>query len=803
MFRSSVTTALMLAFGVGVVGAQSYRSGSADASPAQLQAFGVSIALLGDQAFVGEPSSSKAPGGVVHLYRRTAAGWRSAGSSLTVDGLEAGAAFGLSLAADGNTLLVGMRNGTDSLRGGVRVFTRGSNGSWTDAGALGDTPVAGSLFGAAVALSGDWALVGAPNERPAGAVHVFHRSGGSWMAAGTLPAADLATGDRFGSAISLSGDEVAVSATGHDAQKGMVYLFRRGADGSWTQEAAVAGRRVPANAQLGMALLLQGDQLWAGAPNANGFTGMVVGFTRGSPDAGWAEGATLTPFEAGPNRFGLSLAMVGKELWIGAPFSDGREGRIYRAAMTDDGALTGMTKFASDSLTSGSGFGSNLVVKGATAMVGMPSDGGGAGTVIFLDRSAQGNWAMRSYIFPKPDEYAAVTGGEERCGSDGTVSAFGCSNTSLLSFLPISAIGGHRGTHLNDNWGWTDPTTGREYALVGRTDGTSFVDVTDPTEPRYLGDLPMTKGANPAAWRDIKVYKNHAFIVSDGAGPHGMQVFDLARLRNVKTPQTFTEDAHYDKIGSAHNIVMDDETGYAYAVGVSSGGETCGGGLHMIDMRQPEHPTFAGCFSDPKTGRAGTGYSHDAQCVVYHGPDTQYQGHEICIGANETAISIADVTDKQAPVAISRASYPDVGYTHQGWLTDDHKYFYLDDELDEQGGKGLAAQGTRTLVWDLSDLDDPILVKEHVGVEKSIDHNLYIKGNRVYQANYTSGLRILDISDPVNPREVGYLDTYPKDNSVGFAGAWSNYPFFKSGTIIVTGIGEGLFLVRDRTQAVP
>ncbi len=780
MFRSTVTTAVLLALGAGAAGAQTYRAGPGDDSPARLQQFGASIALLGDQAFIGEPTTGKAPGGAVHVYRRTAAGWRATGSSLTVAGLENGAQFGQSLAADGSTLLVGMRNTTDSLRGGVRVFTRASDGSWSDAGALGATPKSGSLFGAALALSGDWALVGAPNEQPSGAVHVYRRSGGSWADQGTLPAADLAVGDRFGSAISLSGDRVAVSAPGHDAQKGMVYIFGRGADGSWTQEAAVAGRRVPANGQMGMSVLLAGDKLWAGAPNANGFSGMVVGFERGTGDAGWAETTTLTPFEAAPNRFGLSLAMVGSDLWVGAPYSDGREGRIYRAALTGDGAITGMTKFATDSLTQGSQFGASLEVKGGTAMVGMPADGGGGGTVIFLDRSAQGNWVMRSLIYPAPDEFASVTGGEVRCSGDKTASAFGCSNTSLLSFLPISAIGGRRSTHLNDNWGWTDPTTGREYALVGRTDGTSFVDVSDPTKPRYLGDLPLTKGAHPAAWRDIKTYKNHAFIVSDGAGAHGMQVFDLTRLRNVKAPQTFTEDAHYDKIGSAHNIVIDEETGFAYAVGVNSGGETCGGGLHMINMQNPEQPNFAGCFSDPATGRAGTGYSHDAQCVIYHGPDTQYQGHEICIGANETAISIADVTDKKAPVAISRASYPDVGYTHQGWLTDDHKYFYLDDELDEQGGKGLAAQGTRTLVWDLSDLDDPVLLKEYVGVSKSIDHNLYIKGNRVYQANYTSGLRILDISDPANPREVGYFDTYPKDDSVGFAGAWSNYPYFKS-----------------------
>jgi choice-of-anchor B domain-containing protein len=789
-----------IALGAAPLSAQTWLD--ANASPAELAQFGFTVALAGDAAFIGEPTSTAHPGGLVHVYRRGPTGWRSA-STITRDSAAAGTLFGTALAASGNTLLVGMRNVPDSARGGVRVYTRAANGSWTDAGALGGVPAARSGFGWSVAIEGDWAFVGAPTTQPGGAVHVFRRSGTSWTAAGTLPAADIAAGDRFGAALAVDGERVAVAAPGRDSQKGMIYVFRRGADGSFTQEGAVAGRRIPANGQLGAALLLSGDQLWAGAPNANGFIGMVVGFSRNAEGA-WVEGATLSPFETSPNRFGAALAMVGNELWIGAPFSDAREGRIYRAARTASGGLTGMTKMGHDSLTPGSQFGAGLAVMGSTAAVAMPADAGNQGTVIFLDRNTAGTWVSRSIVFPATAEFASVTGRPEaRCDAAGKAGEFGCSNTSLLSFLPISQIGGRRGTNLNDNWGWTDSTSGKEYAIVGRTDGTSFVDISNPSRPVYLGDLPKTEGSPSAAWRDMKVYKNHVFIVADASGDHGMQVFDLTRLRTIRTPQRFTPDAHYTRIGSAHNIVLNEESGFAYAVGTSSGGETCGGGLHMIDVRDPKNPTFAGCFSDPRTGNAGTGYSHDAQCVIYRGPDATYRGKEICVGSNETAISIADVTDKANPVAISRASYPDVAYAHQGWFSDDHRYFYLDDEGDESSGRGEAAKGTRTLVFDLADLDDPIMAKEYVGTTKAIDHNLYVKGNRVYQANYTSGLRILDISDPVNPREVGYFDTYPTNDATAFNGAWSTYPYFKSGAIVVTGIGEGLFLVRDRTQAVP
>ena len=381
--------------------------------------------------------------------------------------------------------------------------------------------------------------------------------------------------------------------------------------------------------------------------------------------------------------------------------------------------------------------------------------------------------------------------------TDGRASHFGCGNVDLLSFVPISDLGGAPGARLNDVWGWTDEETGKEYALVGRSNGTSFVDITDPALPVTLGDLPLNDGANPSTWRDIKVYNEHAFIVADGAGPHGMQVFDLRQLRDVgDPPAAFEALTTYTGVGSAHNIVINEDTGYAFIVGAGGSGESCGGGLHMVNIHDPANPVFEGCFADEETGRRGTGYSHDAQCVIYHGPDTDHSGKEICFNSNETALSIADVTDKANPVALSNASYPNVAYAHQGWLTDDHAFFYMNDELDELGGE---IEGTRTLMWDVADLDDPQYVGAYFSGNPSSDHNLYIKGNLMYQSNYASGLRIVDISDLHNPVEVGFFDTISViPDAPGFSGSWSNYPYFESGTVIVTSGSEGLFLVKKR-----
>ncbi len=231
----------------------------------------------------------------------------------------------------------------------------------------------------------------------------------------------------------------------------------------------------------------------------------------------------------------------------------------------------------------------------------------GVGNLYGLE-SAVGEWAAIESLIDEGGGMEGILGSPEDCSDVGTVGGFDCSEVDLVSFLPVKALGGARGIMVNDIWGWTDPETGIEYALVGRMDAMTFVSLQDPANPLYLGELPLTEGATANMWRDVKVYADHAFIVADGARPHGVQIFDLRQLRDVENPPvTFGETAHYDGIFSAHNIVMNEGSGFAYVVGASMGGETCGGGLHMIDVRDPTNPTFAGCFSDPATGNTGTG----------------------------------------------------------------------------------------------------------------------------------------------------------------------------------------------------
>lgn len=369
---------------------------------------------------------------------------------------------------------------------------------------------------------------------------------------------------------------------------------------------------------------------------------------------------------------------------------------------------------------------------------------------------------------------------------NGFAGDYPCDGYDLVGYLSLDQLGidGSTGIIGNDSWGWTDTESGREYALVGLSSHTAFVDISIQYNPILLGILPTA--TTNSSWRDIKVYRNHAYIVSE-APNHGMQVFDLTRLRNLDDfPQVFSADTTFTEFGSAHNIVINESTGYAYVVGTNRGGPFSGGPL-FINIQNPTNPISEGGFG------AG-GYSHDAQVVTYNGPDSDYTGSEILIGSNESEIVIANVSDKTNPVIISTIGYTNIGYTHQGWFSEDFKHFIVGDEIDERNFGG----NTRTLIFDLTDLDNPSFSFEYFGPTPAIDHNGYINSDTYFLANYTAGVRMIsttNISDS-SMTEIGFFDTYPEDDSTRFDGAWNVYPYFRSGNIIVSDINRGLFIVR-------
>jgi len=396
---------------------------------------------------------------------------------------------------------------------------------------------------------------------------------------------------------------------------------------------------------------------------------------------------------------------------------------------------------------------------------------------------------------------------------DGMAGQYPCDGIDLLSRVSLPQLGF---SFVNDIWGWTDSETGDEYALIGGAEGTAAVRITNPVAPVVVAFLPTEDfDADGQFWRDIKVYNDHAYIVSEMLG-HGVQVMDLSALRDLDGSEVAMVEtvAVYEGIGSSHNIAINEDIGIAYMVGSADGSEelVCGEGLHMINIAEPANPTFAGCWNSG-------GYVHDTQCVTYSGPDAEHAGKDICVNsvANymmdnvaglpvfENTVAVVDVSNPAEPIVLSSEEYGSgIGYSHQGWLTPDQSTFLHGDELDELFGE---VSSTTTRVWDVSDLDNISLSSEIDNGNTSIDHNLYTRGDSVYKSNYMSGLRIADLGgiDEGVLNETAFFDVYPEADDASFdGGTWSNYPYFqREGLIAVSSMDRGLFLLGQDLDIAP
>lgn len=344
----------------------------------------------------------------------------------------------------------------------------------------------------------------------------------------------------------------------------------------------------------------------------------------------------------------------------------------------------------------------------------------------------------------------------------------------VLTWLSPSDLGMSSGVLANDCWGYVSPS-GREYVALGTEESTIFIEVTDPFAPTIVGTIPGPSGI----WRDIKIYQEYAYSVCE-SGCGGVQVIDLSQIDQGAV--SLVNTASSGGTGSSHNVFINEDSGTLYRIG---GG---GLGLRFYSLSNPTQPTFVGEWN----GR----YVHDAQVVTYSsGP---YAGREIAFcgsgfnsGWVSPGVTIVDVTDKSNPILLSEILYPGAVYSHQGWLTEDKQYFLLGDELDE-GNLGVPST---THVIDVSDLSNPTLAGTFTNGLAAVTHNGYVKGDLFYQANYSSGLRIFDVSDPVNATEIAWYDTYPADNGVSYNGMWSVYPFLPSGVLAASDRQNGLFLL--------
>jgi choice-of-anchor B domain-containing protein len=223
------------------------------------------------------------------------------------------------------------------------------------------------------------------------------------------------------------------------------------------------------------------------------------------------------------------------------------------------------------------------------------------------------------------------------------------------------------------------------------------------------------------------------------------------------------------------------------------GSNLSGGAFRTLDLSNPTAP--AEVTAPPRRAQ----YAHDASSFVLRGARAAQcaAGHDPCevyVDFNENTVDLWDTTDKAAPVQLSSTPYPGSGYTHSGWPTQDTLFLFIQDELDESSF-GVNTQ-LRTL--DISQLSAPFVSNIWTGPTAAIDHNGYVKGGAYYMSNYRRGLTILDIADPNDPQERAFFDTYPGNDNAFFNGAWGVYPYLPSGTIVVSDIERGLFVLREQ-----
>ncbi|MEM7166529.1 MAG: choice-of-anchor B family protein [Planctomycetota bacterium] len=351
---------------------------------------------------------------------------------------------------------------------------------------------------------------------------------------------------------------------------------------------------------------------------------------------------------------------------------------------------------------------------------------------------------------------------------------FASSGVQLLSWMTLGTLSA-TATNTADCWGYVSPS-GREYALVAHSDGMTIVDLTNPGAPVIVSTIP----GPGSLWRDVKIFSRYAYVVTEGSGS-GLQVIDLVDIDNGNTPLINTVAT--GGTSRTHNVAIDEFSGFLYRCGGGNGNL----GLRIYDLANPTMPSYVTAWN----GR----YVHDAQVVTYTtGP---YAGKQIafcCGGLNNgnlnTGLTILDVTDKSNIVVLSEIVYPNGEYSHQGWLSEDRQYFFLNDELDE----GNLSLPTKTFVFNVVSLTAPFLATTFTNNNPAIGHNLYTKGNLLYEANYRSGVRIFDVTNPLAAVEVAYFDTYPGSDSANFNGLWNVFPYFPSGIFIGSDFERGLFV---------
>ena len=318
----------------------------------------------------------------------------------------------------------------------------------------------------------------------------------------------------------------------------------------------------------------------------------------------------------------------------------------------------------------------------------------------------------------------------------------------------------------NECWGFQ--INDAEIAVIGSTDGTHFFDVTNPSSATQIAFVQGAYTGGGVIHRDYHDYNGYLYAVCDEGSSSTLQIIDISNLPNSITT-VYDSNNLFNK---AHNIFIDTVTAKLYACASNSA-------MDIYSLVDPTNPILIFSYND-------VGHVHDA----YVRNDTAYLN---CGNDGFRVMDFHYLDLGMSPIEIaSLTSYPDAGYNHSGWLSDDGDIYIMQDEN----------HGYDVKVLDVSDLNNiSILSTFNSGVNpQSMAHNGIIKGNLVYISYYHDGLRVFDISDPSNPIQIIYYDTYSPSSHTSYKGAWGVYPYLPSGNIIVSDMQTGLYILDCNNQ---
>ena len=321
----------------------------------------------------------------------------------------------------------------------------------------------------------------------------------------------------------------------------------------------------------------------------------------------------------------------------------------------------------------------------------------------------------------------------------------------------------------NEIWGLS--LGNKEYAVIGSTRGTHFIDVTQPQEPKEVAFVAGAVSGPNIVHRDYHNFGCYLYAVSD-EGSGSLQIMDVSRLPDT-VRVVYDDDVFF---GRSHNIFIDTSAAVLYAC-YARGGDSQTTPLKLLDISDPRHPRELATYNNFGSGPV----SHVHDCFVQDGIAFLNLGYD--------GMAIVDFSDPLQPVNLGTLTdYLFSGYNHSGWATTDMNYYYLGDE----------SHGFPMKVLDVSDRSEITVLgtfDAESPAERSIPHNQVVACDYLYVSYYYDGLQVYDISDPAQPERVLYYATSSREHNVSYEGAWGVYPFLPSGNILVSDMQEGLFVV--------